>query len=187
MAFRTGPTALCGLVLGLNIQNAFANEPESPVLVNSTFIHIVPVSSSGSIEAAGLSFGTVNEYGGTLEMSFAYSLDNVNLKDNLSEAEDTWMAGIKYRLMLGPSRRANLFLTLHGGFIAGDRVEEDEDNMLHPFAQLGFGLRFLSKSRNGRRVFVAPEWGMMPGSFLSGDLYEPQAFTVGFSVGVLSE
>lgn len=157
---------------------------EDPLYVMTRGAIAVPFSGSGDIPAASIGLGLDIGDGQSIGLRAVYMHDvPPGTRAGPNPPPWAWGPMVDFNMRLQPQSTRSAFLHLSAGFVYG--TPEDQENVVVPLGEVGFGLQFDRKLDEKRTLFLAPELGLIP-SFLNadGDLINIEAPYGAVSIGV---
>lgn len=142
--------------------------------------NIVPLDTSQDIQSFGIGIGKSTQDMGQVEMNVSFSSDQRFDRD--TSIPIAWAGSVTNRQIMSTSPLMDTFISFRAGFVAGDRAEKKEDNMVYPFLQLGLGMQIYHHFNQKTYMAMMPEFGFIPGMSYSGDVLSIAAATVAVSV-----
>jgi len=126
----------------------------------------IPTNANGDVLAVGPTLGVVLNEQNTVGLRVIW-MDNPPdnpLATYTPPVPWAWGPVVDWQYHMLPDHSINFYFNGSAGFVYGIPSDVEEDNVILPILEGGFGARISKIVPSGRRIFMSPELGMVPGA-----------------------
>lgn len=138
----------------------------SPLYIQGRSSLAVPANGNGDIVVAGGGMGILVSDTQQVGLRFIYMHRPPTNPLALETPAVPWAWGpvLDWQVTFQPDHRASLYFAASLGYVYGVPDDKEADNVILPILEGGIGLRLTHQTRDGQKLFIAPELGFVPGA-----------------------
>lgn len=141
-------------------------DENAPLYIGGRGSIAVPANGNGDVLAAGFGMGILYKDSQQFGLRFIYMHEPPSnpLASDTPAVPWAWGPVLDWQWTFRPEARASMFLASSLGYVYGTPKDGRSDNVILPIFEGGIGLRLSKKLEDGKRIYVAPQLGFVPGA-----------------------